>query len=96
MNIFEKIYSLFAIIFAGCLIASLIYFPQLRQFNLLIPISILGLIINIGLIFLVLRDIFSRQFKNQGAKYIWVALVLFLWPSILFYLPIYGFKSRTS
>jgi hypothetical protein len=95
MNIFEKIFSLFAITFAAGLIAVLIYFPQLRHLNYLIPISLLGLVINIGLIFVVLRDIFSRQFSDQARKYFWIALVLIFWPSILFYLPKYGFRPRT-
>ena len=94
MNVFEKIYSLLAIIFAAGLIACLIYFPQLRQFDRLIPISLLGLVINIGLMFIVLRDIYSRQFPDQGRKYFWMALVLLFWPSILFYLPRYGFRPR--
>lgn len=94
MNIFEKIYSLLAIIFAAGLIISLIYFPQLRQLHRLIPISLLGLVINIGLMFIVLRDISSRQFRDQGRKYFWMALVLIFWPSILFYLPRHGFRPR--
>jgi hypothetical protein len=95
MNFFEKIYSLFAIIFAAVLMASLVYFPQLRHLNYLIPISLLGFFVNIGLIFVVLRDIFGRQFSDQGRKYFWVALVLIFWPSILFYLPKHGFRPRT-
>jgi hypothetical protein len=86
---------LFAIIFAAGLTGTLIYYPQLRQFNYLIPISLLGLFVNIGLIFVVLRDIFARQFGDQGRKYFWVALVLIFWPSILYYLPRHGFRPRT-
>ncbi|NOR26568.1 MAG: hypothetical protein GQ542_19685 [Desulforhopalus sp.] len=94
MNIFEKIYSLLAIIFAAGVITCLIYFPQLRQLDRLIPICLLGLVTNIGLMFIVLRDIYSRQFRDQGRKYFWMALVLLFWPSILFYLPRYGFRPR--
>lgn len=95
MNIFEKIYSLLAIIFAAIIINSLIYFPQLHQLNRLIPICLLGFVINIGLMFIVLRDIYSRQFRNQTRRYFWMALVLLFWPSILLYLPMYGFRPRT-
>ena len=95
MNFFEKIYSLLAIIFATGLIGTLIYYPQLRQLNYLIPISLLGLFVNIGLIFIVLKDIFARQFSDQGRKFFWAALVLIFWPSILFYLPRHGFRPRT-
>jgi hypothetical protein len=96
MNIFEKVFSLLAILFAAGLIISLIYFPQLRQLHLLIPICLLGLVINVVLMFIVLRDIFSRRFSDQGRKYVWIALVLLLWPSILFYLYRYGFRPRTG
>jgi hypothetical protein len=96
MNIFEKVFSLLAILFAAGLIISLIYFPHLRQLHLLIPICLLGLVINVVLMFIVLRDIFSRRFSDQGKKYLWIALVLLLWPSILFYLYRYGFRPRTG
>jgi hypothetical protein len=94
MNIFEKIYTVLAIIFTAGFIASLIYFPQLRQLNHLLPLSLLGLVINIGLMFIVLQDIYRRQFNNQRKKYFWIALVLLFWPAILYYLPRYGFRPR--
>lgn len=95
MNIFEKIYSLLAIIFAMALLVCLFSFPQLRQIDRLIPICLMGLIVNMGLMFIVLRDIFYRPFHNPGSKYVWLALVLLLWPSILFYLPRHGFRPRS-
>ena len=94
MNIFEKIYSVLAIIFTAGFIASLIYFPQLRQLNHLLPLSLLGLVINIGLMFTVLQDIYKRQFNSQRKKYFWIALILLFWPAILYYLPRYGFHPR--
>jgi hypothetical protein len=94
MNIFEKLYTVLAIIFTAAFIASLIYFPQLRQLNLLLPLSLLGLVINIGLMFIVLQDIYKRQFNSQRKKYFWIALVLLFWPAILYYLPRYGFHPR--
>jgi hypothetical protein len=96
MNFLEKIISLLAIIFAAGLIASLIYFPQLRQVHLLIPISLTGLVINVALVFVVLRDIFSRSFKDQNRKYMWIALILLFWPSIICYLYSYGFRPREN
>lgn len=94
MNFLEKVFSLLAIIFAAGLVVSLIYFPQLRQIHLLIPISLVGLVVNVALIFIVLRDIFSRRFYDQNRKYLWIALVLFFWPSIIYYLYSYGFRPR--
>ncbi len=94
MNVFEKFFTLLAMIFAVALIVSLIYFPPLRQLHLLIPICLLGLVVNMALIFIVLRDIFLRHFSDPGTKYIWIALVLLVWPSIPFYLCKYGFRPR--
>ncbi len=96
MNIFEKIYSLLAIIFAVGLVVCLVYFPQLRQINRLIPICLVGLTVNMGLLFIVLRDIFYRPFKSPDSKYLWLGLVLLLWPSILIYLPRHGFRPRSG
>jgi predicted membrane protein len=96
MNVLEKIISLLAIIFAAGLAVSLISFPQLRQIHLLIPLSLVGFVVNVALIFIVLRDIFSRSFNDQNRKYMWIALVLLIWPSIIYYLYSYGFRPRES
>jgi len=96
MNIFEKSYTVSAIIFTALLFSSLIFFPQLRPLQRLVPICLLGMIVNVGLMFIVLRDIFSRQFDDPNRKYLWIALVLLFWPSILYYLPRYGFRPRAK
>ncbi len=96
MNTFEKLYSIFAIIFAMGLIVILFLYPDLRQFKVLIPLSLFGIIINIGLMFIVLRDIFYRQFSNPTSRYIWIAIILFFWPAVLYYLPKHGFKPRNQ
>ncbi len=96
MNYLEKVYSIAAILFAAGLITSLLIFPQLRLINRLIPICLLGFIVNIGLMFIVLRDIFIRCFDEQNKKYLWVVLVLLFWPSVLYYLPRYGFHPRND
>ncbi len=94
MNIPEKIFSIFAVFFALGLIATLSLYPELRQLKILLPLSLVGVTVNIGLMFIVLRDIFYRSFTNPMAKYIWVAVILFFWPAVLYYLPRYGFRSR--
>ena len=94
MNFFEKFFSLLAIIFAAGLVVSLIYFPQLRQIHLLIPISLVGLVVNVALIFIVLKDVFSRRFYDQNRKYVWIVMILLFWPSIIYYLYSYGFRPR--
>lgn len=94
MNTFEKLYSVFAVVSAFCLILCLFIYPELRQLNRLLIVSTLGFFINIGLMFIVLRDIFARNFKSQMIKFSWVAIILIFWPAVLFYLPTYGFKTR--
>lgn len=94
MNTFEKIYSILAIIFAFSLLGIFVVFPEFRHLNRLLTACLLGLLVNIGLMFIVLKDIFSRRFIDQNMRYIWLALVLLIWPSIIFYLVRHGFRSR--
>jgi hypothetical protein len=94
MNNFEKTYSVLAVAFALCLVTGIILFPELRRLNFLLPMSFLGLAVNIGLLFLVLRDIFLRRFSNKSARFYWLGLVLIFWPSIIYYLLHHGFRPR--
>ena len=94
MNRFEKIFSICAVVFAAGLLTALLMVPETRQLKFLLPLILTGMIINIGLMFIVLHDIFHRNFTTQNAKYIWIGAVLLFWPAILYYLPKYGFKKR--
>lgn len=94
MNTAEKIFSVFAVFFAIGLITFLWLYPEGRELKLLLPLSLAGLTINIGLMFVVLRDIFYREFHTPMAKYVWVAIILFFWPAIVYYLPRHGFRKR--
>ena len=96
MNLFEKIYAVLAVVFALTLLTALFLYPQLREIQNLIPISLVGLVVNIGLLFVVLRDILSRSFPDPNRKYFWLVLVLLVWPAILYYLPRHGFSPRTT
>lgn len=96
MHTFEKFYSLLAIACAIAIVGAMIFLPDLRQLDRLLPISLIGLAVNIGLMYIVLKDIFLRPFSNQSTKFLWLGLVLLLWPSIIFYLFRYGFKPRTD
>lgn len=96
MNTFEKIFSVFSVVFAITLITIFSVYPETRQMKLLLPLSLLGVSINIGLMFVVLRDIFFRSFANPMSKYIWIAVILFFWPAVIYYLPKHGFKPRNE
>lgn len=94
MNIVEKAFSVFAILFAIGLAGAFWAIPELRQVKLLFPISLLGVTINIALMFIVLRDILHRPFSTPMAKFIWLGVILLFWPAILYYLPRHGFQPR--
>jgi hypothetical protein len=96
MDAGEKLYSIFAIVFIIALVMILVFLPEYRQLMVLLPITFVGLIVNIVFMFIVLRDIFLRTFTSSGLKILWVVLILVFWPAVLIYLPMFGFKSRTQ
>jgi hypothetical protein len=95
MHIQEKLYSIFAILFVIALFLVLSFYPVTRQLKVLLPLAFVGIMINIVFIFTVLKDIFLRQFKTTGQKILWIVLILLVWPSVLIYLPKFGFKQRS-
>lgn len=94
MTLLEKVYSIFGIAFAVGLITSLVMIQETRQPALLLPLSFLGLLINVGLMFVVFKDIFHRWQFDRNRKILWTAALLLFWPAILVYLPLHGFRSR--
>lgn len=94
MSTLEKVYSILAILFAAGLLSVLALVPELRQFNQLLIACLLGLLVNVGLMFIVLRDIFHRQFADPNRRYFWLVMVLLVWPSIVYYLLRHGFRPR--
>ncbi len=94
MTLLEKFYSVFAVLFVFGLITVFYLYPETRHFKTLLPVSLVGVAINIGLMFIVLRDVILRKFPNQSIRYVWIGIILICWPTILYYLPKYGFKKR--
>ncbi len=94
MSNLEKIYSVFAVIMAIAFFTVLFLVPQARELSTLLILTAMAFVVNIGLMFVVFKDIYFRNFTNPTSKYIWFALILFIWPSILIYLPLYGFRTR--
>lgn len=93
MDTGEKVYSIFAVLFMVALFFVLILYPETRRMQVLLPISLVGLLVNVIFMFIVLRDIFQRRFKTTGQKVLWVVLILVFWPSVLVYLPMFGFRT---
>lgn len=96
MSFIEKAYSIFSIIFAFCLLTAFALYPELRQLNKLIPLSLVGLLVNIGFMFVVLRHILVKAPFKQKDKIFWIALVLVFWPSAIVYLAIHGFRKTDN
>lgn len=94
MSLLEKLYSIFAVLFAVVFMVALIAKPELRQLRILLPAGLIAVAVNIGLMFCVLRDVLDRSFKRPAAKYLWLAVILIFWPAVLYYLPKHGFKKR--
>jgi hypothetical protein len=90
----EKLYSIFAILFVIALSVVLTLYPEYRQLKILLPVSLVGLIVNIVFMFIVLRDIFLRDYLTFGQKVLWAVVILVLWPAVFIYLPRFGFKAR--
>jgi len=90
----EKIYSIFAVIFAVVLTILLVTMPEMRQLGILLPASGIGLLVNVVLMFIVFRDIFLRRFPGKRGRLFWTGLLLLCWPAIVIYLPLHGFRRR--
>jgi putative effector of murein hydrolase LrgA (UPF0299 family) len=89
----EKLYSIFAILFIIALAVILILYPECRQLKILLPLTLVGLIVNILFMFIVLRDIFLRENLTFGQKVLWAVLTMLFLP-VLVYLPQFGFRAR--
>lgn len=95
MSITEKLYSIFGVIFGIGLILLLAMVPAARELAVLLPLSFIGLLVNIGLIFVVLKDLFTREGVDKNKKIIWTMAMLICWPVIVVYLFVHGFKPHS-
>ncbi len=94
MSSIEKFYSILAICYVTGLAIFLIVTPAAREFKYLLPLSLLGVGVNVGLLYVVFKDILSRSFTTSGAKFLWMIAVFIFMPAIVIYLPLHGFKKR--
>lgn len=94
MNTFEKLFAIFAVLFAIVLISALSLLPEMRQLSFLLPAAGAGLVVNVILMFIVFRDIVLRPFPTRRDRFLWGGLVLLFWPALLVYLPLHGFRRR--
>ncbi|MGI9536940.1 MAG: hypothetical protein ACR2PB_07710 [Desulfocapsaceae bacterium] len=94
MNSAEKFFSVLAIFYITGLAVFLILSPSIRELKYLLPLSLLGVGVNAGLLFVVFRDILSRSFPSSGVKYFWVVIIFLFMPAIIIYLPKHGFRKR--
>ncbi len=94
MSTAEKLYSIFGVLFGIGLIILLSMVPGTRELKFLLPLSFIGLLVNIGLIFVVLKDLFIRDSVDKTKKIIWTMVILVCWPAIVVYLFVHGFKPH--
>jgi hypothetical protein len=95
MTHFEKGYCLFAIFFAFGIGTLLVAVPESRSTGILLPLCFCGLLVNVGLMYIVLKDIFTREELDKTKKLIWTGALLICWPAVLVYLPLHGFQKKT-
>ena len=94
MNRAEKLFSLMAIGYIAGLAFFLVASPAAREMKYLLPLSLLGVAVNVGLLFVVFKDIFSRSFSSPWKKYLWLLAIFLFMPAMIIYLPMHGFKKR--
>jgi hypothetical protein len=79
-------------------IAGLAFFltatPAAREMKYLLPLSLFGVVLNAGLLFVVFKDIVNRSFCSPWKKYLWLLIIFLFMPAIIIYLPMHGFKKR--
>ena len=80
MNIFEKFFSIFALVFLTTIGIAITVFPETRAVTVLIPLALLGVVVNAGLLFIVFKDILTRSFANPGSKMVWGLLIFSVFP----------------
>ena len=94
MTRIEKGFSIFSVIFIIVMTGLFYSMPSLRSLTVFLPLALVGVIINVGLLLIVFKDIFNRSFQPKGRKYFWVLAILLFLPAVLIYLPMHGFKPR--
>lgn len=94
MNSLEKTFSLLAVGYIIGLAVVLFAAPSFREMQYLLPLSLLGVIVNVGLLFVVFKDIFSRSFSSPWNKYFWLLIIFLFLPAVIIYLPLHGFRKR--
>ena len=93
MNRYEKAFSIFSLLFI-IMTGLLSMLPAMRSLAVLLPLALAGVVINVGLLFIVFKDIFSRTFQSESRKYLWIIAIFLFLPAVLIYLPLHGFKPK--
>ena len=94
MNPIEKAFSIFALLFIIVMAGLLFMTPAMRSLAVFLPLALVGVVINVGLLFIVFKDIFTRAFQPESRKYFWIIAILLFLPAVLIYLPLHGFKPK--
>ena len=100
MNRIEKGFSIFywtyLLLYIGCFILLAATGWMEHAFPLVIPFHVLGMLLGLVMLFVVIRDIYKRDFPDPNTKVTWTILILMFMPSILVYLYQHGFRPRPA
>jgi hypothetical protein len=94
MNRFEKAFAIFSLLFIIIMAGLLSMMPAMRSLAVLLPLAMAGVVINVGLLYIVFKDIFSRTFQPESRKYLWIIVIFLFLPTLIIYLPLHGFKPK--
>jgi len=62
----------------------------------LLPFHLLGMLMGLGVLFCVIRDVLDREFPDSNTKVAWMIAIVAFWPAMLLYLYRYGLDDRTT
>lgn len=94
MSLFEKVFSIVSLLFIVLMAGLLIAIPAARNLSVFLPLAFLGVAMNVGLLFIVFKDVFTRSFHPESKRYLWVVLIFLFLPVVVIYLPMHGFKPK--
>lgn len=94
MNRIEKAFSIFALLFIIIMAGLLSMMPAMRSLAVFLPLALVGVVINVGLLFIVYKDIFTRTFQPESRKYLWIIVIFLFLPAVFIYIPLHGFKPK--
>jgi len=102
MGRFERFFAIWTIGYLSAyapVFVAVIVTPDWRNdfIKHLVPFHVLGMVQNFAFLFLMIRDLYKRDFPNPNSKLTWLLLILHVAPiSWVLYLYKYGLRPRPT